>query len=73
MTANHKSRSLSVMITERDIAQERGKKEGIYEPMNPPSNRLRVLLLGTFRLLVLRTVDRRGRAHRVGEPVIEQS
>jgi hypothetical protein len=32
MTATHKSRSLSVMITERDIAQERGKKEGIYEP-----------------------------------------
>ena len=32
MTANHKLRSLSVMITERDIAQERGKKEGIYEP-----------------------------------------
>ena len=36
MTANHKSRSLSVMtiervITERDIAQDRGKKEGIYE------------------------------------------
>jgi hypothetical protein len=32
-----------------------------------------VLLWGTLRLLVLRTLDRRGRAHRVGEPVIEQS
>jgi len=32
MTANHKLRSLSVTITERDIAQERGKKEEIdYE------------------------------------------
>jgi hypothetical protein len=41
--------------------------------MNPSSNRLRVLLLGTLRLLVLRTLDRRGRARQVGEPVIEQS
>ena len=36
MTATHKSRSLSVMtmdgmITERDIAQERGKRGKIYE------------------------------------------
>ena len=68
MTANHKSRSQSVMITERDIAQERGKKEGIYESMNPPSNRLRVLLLGTFQLLVLRTADRRGRATGLENP-----
>ena len=35
MTANHRSRSLSVMtvewvITELDIAHKRGKKEGIY-------------------------------------------
>jgi len=37
------------------------------------SNRLRVLLLGTLPLLVLRTLGRCGRAHRVGEPVIEQS
>ena len=41
--------------------------------MNPPSNRLRVLLLETLRLLVLRTLERGGQAHRVGEPVIEQS
>ena len=31
MTANHKLRSLSVMITKRDITQQRGKKEGIYD------------------------------------------
>ena len=41
--------------------------------MTPSSNRLRVLLLGTLPLLVLRTLGRCGRAHRVGEPVIEQS
>ena len=31
MTANHKLRSLSVMITKRDITQQRGKKERIYD------------------------------------------
>jgi hypothetical protein len=43
-----------------------------HELMNR-SNRLLVLLLGTLWLLILRTLDRRGRAHRVGELAIEQS
>ena len=41
--------------------------------LTPSSNRLRVLLLGTLPLLVLRTLDRCGRADRVGDPVIEQN
>ena len=57
-----------VVNIEREF--DRGHKQ---EMMNPSSNRLCVLLLGTFRLLVLRTVDRRGRPRRVGEPAIEQN
>ena len=41
--------------------------------MKPSSNRLCVLFLGTLRLLVLRTLDSRGRAHRVGEPVMNKA